>query len=637
MKFHKENNRQNELIQKMNHFDYVDPYEEVDEYSKLYNTYQTYFAQYQTDFGKVMHASRQLKDLVESVVETSARVRQTAGFIDKGASAQAEDAEHCIKIIADFSERMNDMQEVSVQLVEMAHQMGQENESGREAIKLLEEKQKKEQDVMTSLADEIRAVHDKMNQINQVTAVLYKIAAQTNLLALNASIEAARAGEAGKGFAVVAEEVRALSEQSRSASENINGSVKDIEKELETLIATLNSSEEIFSDQQETVKTVTGVMETISGKVDEFVTEQQSFGRQVQLLGEEKNKMLSSISNISAVTEEFAAMTEEVSNQTMGQEHTLGLLNEMTVTLNKYLQKIKDSNKGFKMDSVDTQQKKVAFFCEIDNPFWQTVIKEAEKTAKILDYDLHVYAPKTRDSQVAVDMMQEIVDSKYDGLVISLIKDEKIYELLRKAANNGMKIVFLQAKVPQVPCEGFIGTDPIRFGEKSAESIINLVGADKTTVAMCVWTDVKQEVFEKRVMGFENGISKAPNIKLHKFMGANAPTQAEADRFIEQALTDCPEISICYSYSSTWATLYANYLERHPGRFKLVTVDFMPVIEKYIRSGIIECTIAQRQFLWGSAPFEILSAAFNGQTGNQDFQDTGSYEINLKNIDVFSK
>jgi methyl-accepting chemotaxis protein len=70
-------------------------------------------------------------------------------------------------------------------------------------------------------AEEIRALHTTVKDINRFVATVGQIADQTNLLALNAAIEAARAGDAGRGFAVVADEVRKLAEESQKAAEDI--------------------------------------------------------------------------------------------------------------------------------------------------------------------------------------------------------------------------------------------------------------------------------------------------------------------------------------------------------------------------------------------------------------------------------
>ncbi len=83
-------------------------------------------------------------------------------------------------------------------------------------------------EALTRAATDLEALDSKIQEIQDVVALVEGFADRTDLLSLNASIEAARAGQYGRGFAVVAEEIRRLAESSTRSV----GRISDLAEEI---------------------------------------------------------------------------------------------------------------------------------------------------------------------------------------------------------------------------------------------------------------------------------------------------------------------------------------------------------------------------------------------------------------------
>lgn len=110
------------------------------------------------------------------------------------------------------------------------------------------------------LAQDIRGLVARTEELRQMSGEVESIAFKTNMLALNAAIEAAHSGEAGKGFAVVAQEVRALSSAARETGKRISDTVSVISRSLTDIGS---SNERVASRDQESVKESEGHIRTV--------------------------------------------------------------------------------------------------------------------------------------------------------------------------------------------------------------------------------------------------------------------------------------------------------------------------------------------------------------------------------------
>ncbi len=102
----------------------------------------------------------------------------------------------------------------------------------------------------------------------EASNVIQNIAEQTNLLSMNAAIEAAHAGESGKGFAVVANEIRKLAEDSNKQGKIITESLQKLQESIKEISETTNAVSINFNQIFDLTTTVRDQEETIKESMD---------------------------------------------------------------------------------------------------------------------------------------------------------------------------------------------------------------------------------------------------------------------------------------------------------------------------------------------------------------------------------
>jgi methyl-accepting chemotaxis protein len=170
---------------------------------------------------EVSSSAHDLASVSEQISLSASQMASAMTEVSHGADAQVQQIKTVDETLQSIREAADGVKARSVEVTDLARSIEGAAQAKRmeidRALGILV-------DVKNSVeraAEEIRALHATIGDINRFVASVGQIADQTNLLALNAAIEAARAGEAGRGFAVVAEEVRKLAEQSQKAADDI--------------------------------------------------------------------------------------------------------------------------------------------------------------------------------------------------------------------------------------------------------------------------------------------------------------------------------------------------------------------------------------------------------------------------------
>lgn len=254
--------------------------------------------------------------LVESASETSLSskdISMSTGEVSSVIEKQGQSISNIVDIFEDFSIKLDEMiNEINI-ISDGNNNINKVTVDSINELHCLVNSIEDVRGFFSSFIKNITMLSDRIQKIDEITALINNIAEQTNLLSLNAAIEAARVGEVGNGFGVVADSIRTLSEQVKDSSKSINNIVKDISDNTKEIINISNVLDEKIDSQKNivhrTVNSCDGIINEINNNNSKLTTEVY---QSLRVLSEEKQVITNSVNNISNIALEITASTEEI-------------------------------------------------------------------------------------------------------------------------------------------------------------------------------------------------------------------------------------------------------------------------------------------------------------------------------------
>ncbi|KOS67691.1 hypothetical protein AEA09_03365 [Lysinibacillus contaminans] len=283
---------------------------------------------------KISDGSQQLsatsEELAAGAIENqkaSTQISESIQSVAAGTDEQNMAMEHAVGIINEVSKHVEDvtgsMNDVSNSIDLSAETAKQGSEVVNQTVKQMDEIDRN----VTSSAEKIGELHEKSNEVSQISLMIQSISEQTNLLALNAAIEAARAGDHGRGFAVVADEVRKLAEQSSHSALQISEIVMDIKVGIQDsmdLVAQgsnstkeglklVNQSGRAFNEIKDSVLTVSTNINEVGSAITNMKHRISEVVNQIEHVSRTSLSVNDHSQNVAASSEEMSASMEDVS------------------------------------------------------------------------------------------------------------------------------------------------------------------------------------------------------------------------------------------------------------------------------------------------------------------------------------
>ncbi|WP_054954849.1 methyl-accepting chemotaxis protein [Paenibacillus dakarensis] len=298
----------------------------------------------------VSRATFSLTDSLDQTQKASSQITESIIQLSTASSDEASTVMAGSEKVDDLGESIDQVTDSTQEILALAHHTGELNQRGIGIVQELVGRFNKTLQSSEESAKAIKDVSDSAGEISSILITILEISRQTNLLALNASIEAARAGEHGRGFSVVASEIRKLAEQSASAVNDIGHIITNVNNQVGAAVQSIGTSRELFMDQETAVRETESIFNEIMESVDSQTNKAGQVDEYIQLMIEKRNELMDVFTNISAITEENAAITQDVS---AAAEEQLATMDDVASYLSKLSELSKDLEDNIKKFNIN--------------------------------------------------------------------------------------------------------------------------------------------------------------------------------------------------------------------------------------------------------------------------------------------
>lgn len=602
----------------------------------VYKQLQSYFKNFFLYSDDISRISRQLGVVMQDFIRESGQVEQVAAFLKKGAEKQTLDIEKCVKLVEDFTGKINAIYGKSQNIISLAYDMEKNNMSVKESVSQLVLNQAKNDEAIRGIFDVVTNLIEKTQKIGEITKLINRISSETNLLGLNAKVEAARAGAAGRGFSVVADEIQRLSKESKEASVNISDTIQGVTDEITLLEKVAVNSQGAFEAQRGSVSEVSDAFEKNSRFIETYICEQKSFNTSIEEIKSDEDILVSAISSIFSSVREVSATANEITSLTYDQNNTISLFSKIEQDLCEDVSAISRENSNIKVNTSAAEKRRIAIVFDNENVFFDPTKREALKAADTYNYEISFYAPKSRGVRGTNEMaaiLDDIIDQKVDGLVISPIDDELIFQRVKKIQKDGAKIVFINSKLDNIDYVSYIQTNGIAAGAAAARVVMGVMGNQGEAIVNS-WSDTHISAIEDRRSGFVQELKKNTSIDVHEVSVNSKPAPEEAEKIIRSMLERFPKARFVFLTNCDWGLIFSRYMKKYRPDVEVIVVDFTKEIQDAMNSGLIHYALGQRNYSWGSMAMSFLDKAYGGKPV-QKYVDTGTYEVNQQNLGIY--
>jgi len=279
-------------------------------------------------------------------------------------------------------------------------------------------------------------------------------------------------------------------------------------------------------------------------------------------------------------------------------------------------------------------------------PYWEVVKKGAEDAGGELNVKVTVFLPQKEDIPKQVETVETWISMGFKGMAIAPSDPEALVSPINSAMERNIPVLTIDTDSPNSNRICYIGTDNYTAGKVAGEKMAEILrGKGKVAIATGSLTAMNSL---ERMKGFRDAIKEYPEIEIVKPILCDNEETSKAVELAETAILNNPDLDAFFGVYVFNGPSAAKAVESagKEGEIHIVSFDVTDEHLNLINEGLIDATIAQKQYMMGYEGVKIihqinekgLEAVLDSLPQNEDGDyiiDTGVEVVTKENLEEY--
>ncbi len=292
-------------------------------------------------------------------------------------------------------------------------------------------------------------------------------------------------------------------------------------------------------------------------------------------------------------------------------------------------------------DGYQNDQLTIAFLPRsLGNPIFLDAFEAAQKKAYELGVRLEWVAPFDFDSDLQVEMIENLIRRKADGIVASVNDEEEIRRVFQEAMDQGIPVATFDADSPGSGRLFYIGINNYEAGAEIGSALVDVIknkGLEEKVLNTMIMTGYREALnLEERIRGFLDATSAGVKLHIADIL-ENEDTVEKSIILLEDYLKINPEVDVIY-FVGGWpfyvtSDALPNFRQWAQEGGIAVGIDLFYDALLLQKEGLIQYLIGQDMSTMGSLGLELMVNYIRYGQVPPEIVETGLEHANESNLD----